>query len=444
LPGPTYTSCIRSQDYSTARFALVGGLAVAAVFLALNYRAYDGFFQDDSISTLAWAPLIGFKEYAIAFLKPTFDTANFRPTGHLYYTLMARAFGIDFPPYMTPLFVIHLLNGLLVYLLARKLAIGRWHALAGMAFFTLSASAFDAYWKPMYVFDLLCATFSLASILLFAYRRWVMSFIAFWLAYKAKELAVMLPAVLFAYEYWLGERRFLVLIPFFAASLSFGVQGILLNPNKDNEYTFRFTLAALTKTVPFYARRFLFFPYSGLALVALALVRDRRVWFGLAACMLFLFTLLFLPGRLFEAYTYLPLSCAAIAMAAAASHVKPAWVVAALVLWLPWNVRDLRREARATLALDDENAEYFNQLQAWAAKHPGVKTMIYASQPRGYHHWGVEGAWCIVHNTLNLPVYYSTSPEAAKAMAEQPVAISTWEWNGQTGALDVQIHLPSH
>ena len=58
---------------------------------------------------------------------------------------------------------------------------------------TLSAGAMDAYWKPMYVFDLFCTTFCLASILLYAHGRWILSFIAFWLAYKSKELAVMLP-----------------------------------------------------------------------------------------------------------------------------------------------------------------------------------------------------------------------------------------------------------
>jgi len=357
---------------------------------------------------------------------------------------MGRAFGLDFPPYMTPLFIIHLLNGFLVYLLARKIKIGTWHAIAGVAFFTLSASAFDAYWKPMYVFDLLCTTFCLASVLLFACRQWILSFLAFWLAYKSKELAVMLPAVLFAYEYWLGRGRYLPLIPFFAVSLSFGIQGILLNPNQDNEYTFRFTLAALGKTIPFYAQRFLLLPFSGLALLALAFVPDRRIWFGLAACMLFLFTLLFLPGRLFEAYTYLPLSCAALALAAAASHVRPAWVVAALVLWIPWNVRDLRRESRAKLALDDEAAEFVDQLQAWSAKHPQVTTLVYADQPRGYHQWGVAAAWNIAHKTVNLPVYFSGTPDAVKAMANQAVAQEQWTWNGRTGALTIQIHLPSH
>ncbi|HZL57388.1 MAG TPA: hypothetical protein VFC21_09915 [Bryobacteraceae bacterium] len=421
----------------------ITAVAILLAFIGLNFRAYDGFFQDDELDTLAWAPSRQMTEYVTGFLKPTFDRANFRPVGHLYYTLMGRAFGLDFPPYMTPIFAIHLLNALLLLLLLRKLRIGIWHSLAGVAFFTLSASAFDAYWKPMYVFDLLCATFSLASILLFAYRRWILSFIAFWCAYKSKEPAVMLPAVLLVYEYWFGQRRYLVLIPFFAASLSFGAQGILLNPNKHNEYTFRFTLASLQTTVPFYARRFLFLPFSGLALFALAFVRDRRVWFGLIACVVFLFTLLFLPGRLFEAYTYLPLACAAIAIAAAASHLRPAWVWIALALWMPWNLRDLRHERNAKLALDDEAASFVEQLQSWAAKHPAITTFVYTGLPRSYHHWGVTGAWNIAHNTGGLPALYADWPDATKAMADRTVAFGTWIWNGQTGTLLVRIHLPS-
>ena len=214
-------------------------------------------------------------------LKPVFDADNFRPPGHLYFALMGRAFGMDFPPYMTPIFAIHLMNAALLFFLMRKLEVKPWPALAGTAFFTLSATAFDAYWKPMYVFDLLCACFSLASILLFAHRRWILSFIAFWLAYKSKELAVMLPFVLLVYEYWLGERRFFPLLPFFLAALSFGLQGILFNPNRQNDYTFYFSPAALKVTVPFYFARFLFFPFSALVLLPLALLRDRRIWFGL-------------------------------------------------------------------------------------------------------------------------------------------------------------------
>ena len=360
---------------------------------------------------------------------------------------MGRAFGLDFPPYMTPILAIHLINALLLFLLLRKLAINDWRALAGAAFFALSATAFDAYWKPMYVFDLLCTTFCLASILLFAYRHWILSFIAFWCAYKAKELAVMLPFVLLVYEYWFGRHknekpRFALLIPFFLVSLSFGVQGLLFNPNKDNDYTFRFTPAALATTIPFYTQRFLFFPFSGLVLLPLVLVRDRRVWFGLIAAFCFVFTLLFLPGRLFEAYAYLPLACATIALAAAASHLNPKWVWIALLLWLPWNILDQHSELKEKLALDDEAAAYVQKLGAWVAKHPDVRTYNYTGVPREYHHWGITAAWNITHNTLGLPAYWHDWPEAAAAVTSETVALGSWSWDGKTGALVVLINSP--
>jgi hypothetical protein len=290
----------------------------------------------------------------------------------------------------------------------------------------------------MYVFDLLCATFSVACILLCAYRRWVLSFVAFWCAYKAKELAVFLPVVLLAYEYWFGKKRFIPLIPFFAVSLSFGVQGLIFNPNLDNEYTFRFTPAALQATIPFYAQRFLFLPFSGLALLPLALVRDRRVWFGLIAMVCFLFTLLFLPGRLFEAYAYLPLACATIALAAAASHLHPRWIWIALLLWLPWDIRHLRRESREKLALDDAAAAYVEQLTAWVPKHPSVVTYVYNGLPGGYHHWGVTAAWNITHRASGLKAFWYEWPDGVKALNNEMVAYGTW--NPGTSTLEIQIH----
>ncbi len=301
-------------------------IAIVIAFLALNYRAWTGFFHDDELNNMAWAPYVPAAQYITSILSPLFQLDNFRPAGSLYFTLLSKTAAEHFASYITPLFAFHLLNALLVFALARRMKIANWQALAATAFFALSAGAMDAYWKPMYVFDLFCTTLCLASILLYAHGRWVLSFIAFWLAYKSKELAVMLPVALLAWEHWLGNRRYLRLAPFFAVSLSFGLQGILNNPNKDDEYTFRFTLQARYRTtIPFYAERLLLFPASGLLLFALALLRDRRIWFSLTALASSIFVLIFLPGRLYEAYAYLALASAALALAATFSHVKPAW-----------------------------------------------------------------------------------------------------------------------
>jgi hypothetical protein len=418
----------------------VAAVAIFIAFCALNYRVYDGFFQDDELDTLSWAPLLGWHNYVPALLKPTLDVANFRPTGHFYFTLAGKAFGLDYPPYVTPILAIHLFNVILLWLVLRKLRIPVWSAMAGVAFFALSATAMDAYWKPMYVFDLLCATFCLTSLLLWMHGRWVLSFVAFWLAYKAKELAVMLPLVLLAYEFLPGKKRWLPLLPFFAASLSFGLQGIFLNPNNDNDYTFRFTFAALQKTVPFYARRLLFLPFSGFLLLPLAFVRDRRVWFGLASMGCFLFTLLFLPGRLFEAYTYLPLAGAVIAVAAAASTVNPRRLALAILIWLPWNYRQLHREQRSQLDRDDEAFAFVDQLDRWATKNPGVKTLIYNAPPGVYHHWGVTGAWKIVHHGGGLKALFIGWPEAAEVRADETFANATWDAARRT--LTIQIESP--
>ncbi|MEP6716091.1 MAG: hypothetical protein ABJC09_10990 [Terriglobia bacterium] len=418
---------------------VAAAIAIAALFLALNYRAYDGFFQDDELDNLSWAPARPMTEFAVGVLKPLFDRDNFRPPGHLYFALMGRAFGMDFPPYMTPIFAIHLINAALLFFLMRKLGIGQWTAMAGAAFFTLSATAFDAFWKPMYVFDLLCTTFSLASILLFARRHWILSFIAFWLAYKSKELAVMLPAVLLIYEYLLGERRYVLLIPFFAASLSFGLQDILLNPNKDNEYTFHFTLDALRKTVPFYTGRFLFFPFSALLLFLLG--RDRRVWFGLLAMICFSFVLLFLPGRLYEAYAYLPFACATIALTAAASGFSAVWLWIAVAIWFPFNLLHLRAEQERKLSLDDQAYTFIDQVQTWARRHPSVTTLVYDGSPPGLHDWGVTAAWNIAHHTNGLPALFHDWPQAAPAIDHGTVVIATRDAKSQK--VFFQIHSPS-
>ena len=406
---------------------ILTALGIAIAFIVLNHHAWDGYFQDDELDNLSWAPHLPFSAYLQSMISPLFDKDNFRPVGHLYFALMGRAFGLDFPPWITPVFLFHFANGLLLFLLMRKLLIPQWHALAVVAFFLLSTAAFDAYWKPMYIFDLLCTTLSLSSILLYAYGRWILSFIAFWLAYKSKELAVMIPAVLVFYEYWFGRRKFLVLIPFLLAALSFGLQGILLNPNKHNAYTFHFSLNALRQTGAFYSWRFLMIPFSGLALFALAFIRDRRIWFALLAMVLVMVPLLFLPGRLFEAYTYLPLACAAIALGAAASYIRPEWAWIALAVWMPFNLRQLRHEEHANLNLDGMASVFVDTMYNWAQTYPHPQTLVFDRPPGTYHDWGMTGAWNISNHTEGLPVFWNKSPEGKAALAKEPVTYCHWD-----------------
>src|ERR1017187_1326037 len=237
------------------RAGLVCFLLLAALFAIVNRGAYKGFFTDDDFDHLSWTRNASAAMFGQGPLTPRFQPNNFRPAGHLFHPAQESLFGFGFPKYVGGLQLLHLLNVWLVWLLARRLGARPLPAAAACLFFALHMGFFEAVWKPAYIFDVLCATFSLLSILSYARGRWILSFICFWLAYKAKEPAVMLPFVLACYEIWFGSRKWKPLIPFFLASFSFGLQGLLLNPNHDNAYTFRFTAGALAQTGVFYAGR---------------------------------------------------------------------------------------------------------------------------------------------------------------------------------------------
>jgi hypothetical protein len=402
--------------------------AFAALFLTVNRDAYRGYFQDDEIDNLSWAPYLAPLDFLKGAATPRFQPNNFRPVGHYYFHAVEEIAGLDFPVYVAVLHALHLLNVWLLWLVARRLGATPFAAAAACLFFGLHMALFDNFWKPMYVFDVLCAGFCLLSLWCYARERWLLSFAAFWLAYKSKELAVMLPVVLLAFEVWFGQRRWKPLVPFFLASLSFGVQGILGNPNQDNDYTFRFTAAALAKTSVFYAGRVFLIPYLGFVVPAFALLaRNRRTWFGLAAMALFLVPVLFLPGRVFSAYCYLPFAGLAIALTGLAEAASPAALALFLALWLPMDIHELRLRRRVTLANDDEVRTWMSAVRRFAAGKEQVDAFVFSGTPAGFHQWGVEGTLKYFYERSDLTVKHIGDPDAAALVQTRHVALLNWD-----------------
>ena len=404
-------------------------LLLAAAFLIVNRGAYRGYFHDDELDTLSWAPRLRPIEIVKALVTPRFLTNNFRPAAHFYFYTAGRSFGLDYPKYIAVLHAIHLFNVWLLWLLMRRLGAKPWAAAAGCLFFALHMALFDAVWKPMYVYDVLCATFCLLTLLAYAHGRWVLGLPAFWLAYKCKELAVMLPLVLALCEYWFGKRRWLRLAPYFAISLSFGLQGVLLNTHHDDAYTFRFTPAAVGETSVFYAARVFLVPYLGFVIpVAAWLARNRRAWFGAAMMGILFVPLLFLPGRLFSAYCYLPFTGLAIAFAGLVESRHPAVAAIFFLLWAPMEYRELRTQRQARLAVDNDVREWVTTAAGLARTAPRVKAIVYAGEPAGFEAWGVRGALHFVfHRSDDLTVRFIEDPDAAKLLASDDVALLSWD-----------------
>jgi hypothetical protein len=415
-------------------------LAAVALFLLLNRPAYKGYFQSDDFDTMGWARVLRLQDFAKWLATPQMSPVNFRPVGAFYYHVLTNSVGLDFLKYLVPLHALHLLNIWMVWLLIRKLGLGPLAATAGAFFFGFHAALIDAWWKPMFVFDLLCGTFSLAAFLLYVYDRWILSLIAFWLAYKSKELAIMLPVALACYELWFGGRRWKRLIPFFAVSLLFGLQVLILRPGQ-GQYELKLGWVPQSTTLAFYASQLFFAPYAGLLLLVLPLViRTRQAWLGAVTMCAFIAPLLLLPGRLFAVYWYVPLIGSAILVAALAGTRRGAAVTAVfLALWIPWDFLHFREARRLTERQEQQYRGYAAALQKYARRNPGQRLFVWDYLPDGFGAAGVTGALECVYLRRDVTAQKIDEPGADELIQKGDAA---WlRWNRIFNRLDV-VHYP--
>lgn len=403
-------------------------LALALLFLAANRAAYKGWFMDDDLDNLAWTQHHTLPEFAAGLASPLFAEFNYRPAGHVIYHLLGKHVGLEYGWYVAVMHLLHLVNVLLVWLLARRLGAGERGAGVGALLFAFHMACFDAYWKPMFVFDVVAALFYLLALHAYLSPRWWLALLPFWFAYKGKELAVTLPAVLLLYEFTLGERRWKRVLPFAAIAASFTLQGVFKNAPTDNDYTLRFTPLAVWRTLEFYSSKILLLPWAGLLLIpAWWLVKDRRARFALLAIPLMLGPLWFLPGRLFAVYLYLPLIGLALWLAFASERWR-GWVLALFfAVWLPWNYQLLREGRKAALTIGPENREYVEQIAAFAQKNPNLRTILFDGGPAGMNEWGVRGAlrWHYRHPGLRMAAV--NSEEARKWLETGEIALIGWD-----------------
>ena len=159
------------------------------------------------------------------------------------------------------------------------------------------------------------------------------------------------------------------------------------------------------------------------------LVRDRRLWFALAAGCSFAFPLLFLPGRQFPVYVYAPLAFLVIAVAAGASVSKVTRIAVPIVLaavWMPWTYLQLREYRKSALTIAGDNRAYVTALADFLRTAPDTRAFILDSRPEGMHPWGVTGAIAILSPVKDRRVVTIDSPEALELLREHDLAILSW------------------
>ena len=373
-------------------------LLFAALLLLMHHHAWRAWFQHDDFAHLSWTTQVSLPSLLAGLVSPVFSAESTRESGNLLYAVLGRTAGLNYGWYVAVIQLLHLVNALLVWRLLRRLDLKAWPSATGALFFAFHMVAFDACWHPAYLYDVLCALFCLLSLESYIAGRILLSFAAYWLAYKSKEVGIMLPAVLVCYEVWLGRRRWKRLVPFLAVSASFAIQAFLFNRPVNSAYAFRFSAPAVLDAASYYAGELLFLPFAGFLLLATPLVtRDRRAWLGAALFWLMIAPMLVLSGRRMSVYLYESLIGAAVVLAVASKRARPWMVVLFFLVWMPWNylrLRPLRAEALDEAA---ENRAYVTALESHARTAPGTRRFQYELTPSRLPAWGIEGALRVVY-----------------------------------------------
>jgi hypothetical protein len=168
-------------------------------------------------------------------------------------------------------------------------------------------------------------------------------------------------------------------------------------------------------------------PWAGFAVLALPfLARDRKVWFGMAAMGLFFVPLLFLPGRMFSAYCYVPFIGLAMALCGLAEMHRREWMALFFAAWIPISYYSLRTQRRAKLAADDEVRVYLNTLMDFARRHPEAYSYVFNMAPANFGRWGIEAAARYSERHGEIKLAHVDEPAAAELMRDPHVVLLNW------------------
>lgn len=141
-------------------FAMIAATLIYAPSLSVNFFHHDWTHRHIS------ADLTSFGSAAKLFITRQAD-GMYRPLTFLSLWLDFRLFGMRLWGYHLQSILIHLLNTLLVFRLARSLRLPDWSAAAAGAFFSLAAVHAEAVIWPAARFDLLASLFTVSAVCCF-------------------------------------------------------------------------------------------------------------------------------------------------------------------------------------------------------------------------------------------------------------------------------------
>lgn len=234
-------------------------LLVLSTILLLTAAVYQSVFTssflkvwDDQTQVIANPDITTLTLTNLKTIASSFYIGMYQPLSTFSYALEYHWFGLNPLIFHSTNLLLHLINILLVYCLAKNILKKSWPALAVTAIFALHPLQVEAVTWVSARSTLLCSTWLLLGTL--TYWRysvkqqkadWWKSLIIFILAVLSKSLAIVFPLIILLidwYHHRLNKKTLIAKIPFFVLSLWFGfiaINGrVIAGHNKTAGYAF--------------------------------------------------------------------------------------------------------------------------------------------------------------------------------------------------------------
>jgi hypothetical protein len=303
-------------------FPVIAACAIAVYFVVLAWPGVSMNFAPDDMQNLYtyWEP----GPWKVMEASLLFATPFYRPLAGLYYLPLFHFFGLNPAPYRVVMFGLLCANVWLLYAMARRVTGSRETGAFAVLLGCFHASAAGVCYSTAMIYEVLCFGFLCATLLVYARaraagrllngRELILLAVLFACALDAKEMAVVAPVLLAAYELIYGgwrrpSWRVLAPIAITGAMSAAYVAAKLSRSNsllKTDAYQPVYTWARFMATSNRYAG-YLFFgePFTTahtvlfwLALFGIAAgLRRRGMWFGAVFALFSYLPLNFVPPR---------------------------------------------------------------------------------------------------------------------------------------------------
>ena len=245
----------------------------AALYFIANRGAYKGYFSGDDLDNLSWTSNTG----PVDFVKGVLSFLNSLETisdqlGTSIFWRIGRTARLHFRPYVVLLQLFHLLNGFLLWWTVRKLEAQRLGGTSRPFFSSCFTSRLSMLTGSRCTSSMFSAE-HFACCLCHLHRTGggLLSLLCFWLAYKAKEVAVMLPVVLLCLRIPCRSKTMEAARAVFSAiTLVSACRHVFANAAAKGAYKLHFTPGRLRDT--FVILRAVFCCGSSAALIAILLL----------------------------------------------------------------------------------------------------------------------------------------------------------------------------